>query len=39
VLRLNAIRKDFPALASKLISEVTTADVAAWRDARLAVVW
>lgn len=38
VLRLNAIRKDFPALASKLISEVTTADVAAWRDARLAVV-
>lgn len=37
-LRLAAIRRDFPALVSKIISDVTTADVAAWRDARLAVV-
>lgn len=38
VLRLAAVRRDFPALASKLLHEVTTADVAAWRDARLAKV-
>lgn len=37
-LRLAAIRRDFPALVSKIISDVTTADVAAWRDARLAKV-
>lgn len=38
VLRLAAIRRDFPALASKLLHEVTTADLAGWRDARLAKV-
>lgn len=34
-LRLLAIERDFPALAARIISEVTAADVAAWRDARL----
>lgn len=38
VLRLAAIRRDFPAIASKLLYEVTASDVAAWRDARLAKV-
>jgi integrase len=34
-LRLNALRRDFPALAGKVISKITTADMAEWRDARL----
>lgn len=35
LLRLAAIRRDFPALAGMQLHEVTTADIAAWRDARL----
>ena len=38
LLRLAAIRRDFPALASKPLHQVTAADLAAWRDARLAKV-
>lgn len=38
VLRLAAVRRDFPALASSLLHEVTTADLAGWRDVRLAKV-
>jgi integrase len=34
-LRLAAFARDNPALAGKIISEVTTADLAVWRDARL----
>lgn len=34
-LRIAATKRDFPALAAKIISEVTTADLAEWRDARL----
>lgn len=34
-LRFDAWLRDFPALASKLLSEITAADLAAWRDARL----
>jgi integrase len=34
-LRLAAFVRDRPELAGKLISEVTTADLAVWRDARL----
>lgn len=37
-LRLTAVARDFPELCAKVISEVTTADLAAWRDARLAKV-
>lgn len=37
-LRLTAAARDFPALAGKLLHEVTAADLAAWRDARLAKV-
>lgn len=33
--RLEAFRKDFPALAAKTISAVTTDDLAGWRNARL----
>lgn len=36
--RFAALERDFPALAGKLVHEVTTADFAAWREARLAVV-
>lgn len=35
VLRLEALRRDFPALAGKVLSKITTADLAEWRDARL----
>lgn len=35
VLRLEAFRRDFPDIAGKVISEVTTPDIAKWRDARL----
>lgn len=38
VVRLVALRKHFPELAAKIISEVTAADLSAWRDARLKVV-
>jgi integrase len=34
-LRLAAFARDHPGLAGKVISEVTTADLAVWRDARL----
>lgn len=37
-LRLIAFARDYPALAAKIISAVTTADLAAWRDSRLATV-
>lgn len=37
-LRFAALQRDFPALASKVLHEVTTADLNAWRDARLKVV-
>lgn len=37
-LRLTAVARDYPELCAKLISEVTTADLAAWRDARLAKI-
>lgn len=37
-LRLYAFSRDFPALVSKQLSEVTTPDMAGWRDARLKVV-
>ena len=34
-LRLGALKRDFPELAGKVLSRITTADLAAWRDARL----
>jgi len=34
-LRFQALIRDFPALADKLLSDVTPADIAAWRDAML----
>jgi integrase len=37
-LRLAAFTRDFPALASKLISDFSAADAAHWRDARLKLV-
>jgi integrase len=37
-LRLEALKRDFPALARKQLSTITTSDIAEWRDARLAVV-
>jgi integrase len=37
-LRLRAFARTFPELAAKVISEVTPADIAAWRDARLAKI-
>lgn len=33
--RLEALKRDFPALAGKVLSKLTTADLVAWRDARL----
>jgi integrase len=38
LLRLSAFERDFPVLAGKIMSEVTAADLAGWRDARLAKV-
>lgn len=37
-LRLTVFIRDFPALADKALADITTADLAAWRDARLARV-
>lgn len=37
-LRFTALQRDFPALTGKVLHEVTTADLNAWRDARLKVV-
>jgi len=37
-LRVEALKRDFPRLAAKVMSETTTADWAEWRDARLRVV-
>lgn len=37
-LRFEAIKRDFPALAGKVLHKIDTADLAAWRDARLKVV-
>lgn len=37
-LRLEALKRDFPELAGKLLVSVTTADMVGWRDARLAKV-
>lgn len=34
-LRLAAFQRDYPALAGKVLSTITTADLVAWRDARL----
>jgi integrase len=34
-LRLEALKRDFPDLSSKALSKITTADLVAWRDARL----
>lgn len=36
--RMNALRRHYPDLCAKVISEVTTADLAAWRDDRLSKV-
>lgn len=33
--RLEALKRDFPDLAGKVLSKLTTADLVAWRDARL----
>lgn len=33
--RLEALKRDFPELAGKVLSKLTTADLVAWRDARL----
>lgn len=38
LLRLAAFQRDFADIAAKVISEVTTPDMARWRDARLKVV-
>ena len=38
LLRLSAFERNFPKLSAKRIAEVTTADLAQWRDARLAEV-
>lgn len=37
-LRLAAFARDFPDIARKVVSEVTTPDMVRWRDARLKVV-
>jgi integrase len=37
-LRIEALIRDFPKLAAKRLTEVTTPDLAAWRDARLKTV-
>lgn len=37
-LRLYAFSREFPQLAAKQLSDITTPDMAAWRDARLKVV-
>ena len=37
-LRFEAWRRDYPDLAGKVLHTITTADLAAWRDARLAKV-
>lgn len=34
-LRLEALKRDFPELAGKVLSKVTTTDLAQWRDKRL----
>lgn len=34
-LRLERLKRDHPGLAGKILSEITTPDMAAWRDARL----
>ena len=34
-MRLEALKRDFPDLAGKVLSKLTTADLVAWRDARL----
>ena len=36
--RLEALKRDFPDLAGKVLAKLTTADLVAWRDARLAKV-
>ncbi len=38
ILRFTAIRRDFPELVAKVMHEITSSDLAAWRDARLKVV-
>jgi integrase len=38
ILRLAALCRDFPALAEKQLIDVTTPDMAEWRDARLKLV-
>lgn len=35
LLRMEALKRDFPALAKMQLSDITTPDMAAWRDARL----
>lgn len=37
-LRMQALRRDFPELSGKILSEITTPDLVAWRDARLQTV-
>jgi len=37
-LRLEALERDFPKLAGKVLSEITATDMADWRDARLKTV-
>lgn len=37
-LRFKALKRDFPDLVGKVMHKITTADLAAWRDARLAKV-
>ncbi|MFM8899050.1 MAG: tyrosine-type recombinase/integrase [Burkholderiales bacterium] len=38
LLRMQALKRDYPALAGKRLVDVSTPDLAAWRDARLAKV-
>lgn len=37
-LRLEALKRDYPKMAAKVVSSLTTADLADWRDARLKLV-
>jgi integrase len=34
-VRMNALRKDYPDLCSKILHKITAADISAWRDSRL----
>lgn len=34
-MRLASLKRDFPAMCAKILSKITTADIAVWRDERL----